>query len=53
MAAMHAQNKNWTFSQQYGATTNFMVNQLDIKTDAQTHIKFPKTKDHFYALNPR
>lgn len=52
MAAMHAFNKNWTFSQQYGAVTNFMVNQLDIKTDAQTHITF-KNGEHYYAINPR
>jgi len=52
MAAMHAFNKNWTLSQHYGAVTNFMGNQLDIKTDAQTHITF-KNGEHYYALNPR
>jgi len=52
MAAMHARNKHWSFTQQYGAVTNFMVNQLDIKTDAQTHITFANG-EHYYALNPK
>jgi len=53
MAAMHAETKDWSFAQQYGAVTNFLVNQLDIKTDAQTHIKFTKSGDHFFALVPK
>jgi len=52
MAAMNAFNKNWKFCQQYGCVTNFMGNQLDLRTDAQTHIYFPNG-EHYYSTNPR
>jgi len=52
MAAMHAETKDWSFCQQYGAVTNFLFNQLDIKTDAQTRIQF-SNGDHYYALVPK
>jgi hypothetical protein len=50
---MHAENDNWMFYQNYGATAEYLGNSLEIVTDAKTYVKLKKPDETYFAKNPR
>jgi len=53
LAAMHAENDNWMFYQNYGATAEYLGNSLEIVTDAKTYLNLKKSDETYFAKNPR
>jgi len=53
LAAMHAENDNWMFYQNYGATAEYLGNSLEICTDAKTYVKLKKVDEVYFAKNPK
>jgi len=53
LAAMHGENSNWVFYQNYGATAEYLGNSLEIVTDAKTYVKFKAADETYFAKNPK
>jgi len=53
VAAVHAENKNFRFYQNYTAVTNFLGNSLEVSTNSKSYVYLKETKEEFLILAPK
>jgi len=53
VAAVHAENANFRFYQNYGAVTNFLGNSVEVSTNSKSYVYLKDTKEEFLILVPK
>jgi len=53
VAAVHAENDNFRFYQNYTAVTNFLGNSLEVSTNSKSYVYMKQSKEEFIILAPK
>lgn len=53
IAALHAENDNFRFYQNFAAVTNFLGNSLEVSTGSRSYVYLKATKEEFLILPPK